>query len=157
MIELKEVISSEEYELAANLFKDYAIEIGIDLKFQNFKSEIENIEKTYARPHGLIIIAYDENKIAVGCFGIRRLEHSICELKRMYIRKVGRGKGVGKKILAKAVEVSIELGYSKMRLDTLSTMHAAINLYQKAGFYQIEPYRFNPIKGARYYELKLTN
>ncbi len=156
-MKLKEVISPEEYEMAINLFKEYALEIGVDLEFQNFKEEIETIEEMYSRPNGVIFIAYDENNVAIGCFGIRKLEDAICELKRMYIRKVARGIGIGKQLLTKAIEIGTELGYSKIRLDTLPSMDIASNLYEKEGFYQIDPYRFNPIKGARYYELKLTS
>lgn len=155
-MELKEVVSSEGYEAAVNLFKEYALEIGIDLEFQSFKKEIENVEEEYSRPNGVIFIAYDQNDVMLGCFGIRKLEDTICELKRMYIRKVARGIGIGKQLLMKAIEIGIELGYSQMRLDTLPSMGVAISLYEKAGFHQIDPYRFNPIKGARYYELKFN-
>ena len=47
------------------------------------------------------------------------------------------------------------IGYEKMRLDTISSMKAAINLYQAFGFYEIEPYYDNPVKGAIYFELEL--
>jgi ribosomal protein S18 acetylase RimI-like enzyme len=42
-----------------------------------------------------------------------------------------------------------------MRLDTIETMKEARTLYSSLGFYTIEPYRFNPIDGASYMELKL--
>ncbi|MDU4855678.1 MAG: GNAT family N-acetyltransferase, partial [Clostridioides difficile] len=42
-----------------------------------------------------------------------------------------------------------------MRLDTLPSMKSAQGLYEKFGFYDIEPYTYNPIEGARYMELKL--
>ena len=31
----------------------------------------------------------------------------------------------------------------------------AINLYKQAGFYEIEPYRFNPIEDTKYFEIDL--
>lgn len=152
-----EVVSSKGYQTAVNLFKEYALEIDIDLNFQDFKKELTNIEKQYSRPEGVIFIAYNENKVALGCFGVRKLEDTICELKRMYIRKAARGIGIGKLLLAKAIEVGIELEYSRMRLDTLPSMEAAIHLYEKSGFYKISPYRFNPIRDAKFYELKLNS
>jgi ribosomal protein S18 acetylase RimI-like enzyme len=42
-----------------------------------------------------------------------------------------------------------------MRLDTVSSMVPAIALYKSLGFKEIPPYRFNPIQGAVYLELKL--
>lgn len=42
-----------------------------------------------------------------------------------------------------------------MKLDTLSTMSAAIALYTTLGFRHIEPYYDNPVEGAMFFELKL--
>lgn len=42
-----------------------------------------------------------------------------------------------------------------MRLDTLPTMQSAISLYEKMGFHEIPPYRFNPITGTKYFEIAL--
>ena len=42
------------------------------------------------------------------------------------------------------------------RPDTLSTMEGALTLYLRFGFYEIEPYRFNPNTGVVYMENKIT-
>ncbi len=154
-MKIKEVHTQQEYQIAALLFKEYAQEIGIDLEFQNFQKELSDLKKQYAKPQGTIWLAYNEHEDAVGCVGIRKLEDSICELKRMYVRKEARGTGLGKSLMEKSIEIAIELGYQKMRLDTLSTMHSAIHLYKSVGFYEIESYRFNPFDEAKYYELEL--
>lgn len=154
-MELKEVKSFEEYKVAADLFKEYAAQIGHDLAFQNFNEELQKIESHYSPPGGAIFIAYNEERMPLGCFAIRKFDSGICELKRMYLKKEARGLGIGKQLLRKAIEVGRDLGYQKMRLDTLPAMDSAIKLYEKTGFYKIEPYRFNPIEGALFYEFKL--
>ena len=155
MTELTEAKSDKEYKTAIQLFKEYASQIGVDLEFQNFSKEIENIQNQYSRPKGVIFIA-SHNKIKnMGCFGIRELENAICELKSMYLKKEARGRGIGKMMLEKSIEVGKELGYKRMRLDTLPTMHSAIGLYEKMGFYEIQSYRFNPIEGTKYFEINL--
>lgn len=42
-----------------------------------------------------------------------------------------------------------------MRLDTLSSLSAALSLYQGLGFKQSERYRYNRIAGAVFMELDL--
>ena len=154
MIYLQEVKSTEEYNIAAQLFKEYATQLKVDLSFQNFEQELLDIKIQYARPKGIIYLAYDKDE-PVGCFGIRAFENDTCELKRMYLKAEMRGKGVGKLLLEKSIAAGKELGYLRMRLDTLPSMQSAIGLYQKMGFYEIEPYRFNPIEGTKYFEIKL--
>jgi putative acetyltransferase len=42
-----------------------------------------------------------------------------------------------------------------MRLDTVPSMVSAIALYRSLGFKEIAPYRYNPLKGAKFMELQL--
>lgn len=155
MIELTEAKSKEEFKTGVDLFQEYATQLGVDLEFQNFREETHNIETQYSRPDGALFIADNDLKKVMGCFGVRSLEQSICELKRMYLRKEARGMGIGKQLLIKSLEVGKELGFKKMRLDTLPTMESAIGLYIKMGFCEIDPYRYNPIDGTKYFEIAL--
>ena len=59
------------------------------------------------------------------------------------------------KLVAKIIEEARTLGYSYMRLDTLSTMESALYLYNSYGFYEIESYIYNPLEEVKYLELKL--
>jgi hypothetical protein len=89
MIEFKEACSEKDYLVATVLFTEYVVQLGIDLSFQNFNEELASLSIMYAKPHGVLIIATGERKEPIGCFGIRKLEDSIGELKRMYIREQG--------------------------------------------------------------------
>lgn len=152
MANLKEVTTIEAYEQARALFKAYARELEIDLSFQNFSQEIDDIEIQYARPAGCLYLAYKTSEKPIGCFGIRQWDKSTCELKRMYLKKQYRRLGIGELLLNKAIEAGYELGYKKIRLDTLPSMKSAIKLYERFGFKEIAPYRYNPIEGAKYFE-----
>ena len=48
-----------------------------------------------------------------------------------------------------------DMGYSKMRLDTVSKLKSAIGLYQKMGFYEIESYYQNPDPTVKYMEFEI--
>ena len=155
MVKILEAKTDIQFAQARLLFEEYAEELNLDLSFQNFSEEIENIQKQYSRPEGVVYIVYDSKGVPVGCVGVRSLEGDICELKRMYLRDSSRGRGIGNQMLRQAIDAGIRLGYKKMRLDTLPTMLSAVKLYEKFGFYEIEPYRHNPVYNAKYFEIEL--
>ncbi len=154
MIQFQEAKSPEDFQLAVGLFKEYADQIEVDLSFQKFDEEMANIEHQYSKPWGVLYLIYYREKLA-GCFAIRKFESTICELKRMYLKESVRGSGLGKAMLLQSIEAAKSMQYQKMRLDTLPSMKLAIELYQKVGFYEIDPYRFNPIAGSKFFEIDL--
>lgn len=155
MIKIITATTQEHYSTANELFNAYAIALGIDLSFQNFQDELKDLPQQYGAPKGRLLLAYHNDK-AIGCVGVRALEHHISELKRMYIKPEGRGLGLGTILLKASLQAAEELGYSYVRLDTLPEMKAAIHLYESHGFYLIKPYRYNPMENTLFYEKQLN-
>jgi putative acetyltransferase len=140
-----------EFEQASVLFKEYADVLGIDLSFQDFEKELVTMHIQYNKPDGGLLLAYvNDNPIA--CTGVRKSEGKTAELKRMYVRREYRGQRIGVELLKLSLNMAKELGYEKIRLDTLEHMTKAQELYKSFGFYIIPPYRFNPIRGTIYME-----
>lgn len=154
LIEFKYVNDNPMLEEIKTLFKEYAASIGVDLSFQGFELELQTLPGKYSPPEGALILAI-VNGIAAGCVALRRISDNICEMKRLFVRQEYRKLGIGKKLVSMIIEEGKRLGYSCMRLDTLASMKSAVALYQAFGFYDIEPYIYNPLEGARYMELKL--
>jgi ribosomal protein S18 acetylase RimI-like enzyme len=93
---------------------------------------------------------------AAGCVALHKIDGSICEMKRLYVRPQFRGKGVGKILAERVIAEAREIGYTKLRLDTVEpVMRTAVAMYRNLGFRDITPYRENPIEGALYMELQL--
>jgi ribosomal protein S18 acetylase RimI-like enzyme len=154
MIRIVHAQTPQHFENIRKLFLQYADSLGFDLEFQNFNQELAALPGDYAQPKGCLLLGEDSGNWA-GCVALRGIENFICEMKRLYVIPQHRGQGIGR-ILARAViSEAREKGYKKMRLDTIATMKEARRLYSSLGFYTIEPYRFNPIDGASYMELKL--
>jgi len=146
--------SKKEFNAGKKLFLEYSRIIQIDLSFQDFKSELKDISIQYNKPDGGLLLLKIDGKFT-GCAGIRKIDPESAELKRMYIRKQYRGYGFGKQLLTAAIDLAGRIGYKKIQLDTLPEMKAAIRLYESAGFVETEPYRFNPIEGAKFFQLIL--
>lgn len=126
------------------LFREYENWLGVDLCFQSFEEELKNLPGKYAPASGRLFLAMIDEKPA-GCIAVRKLETEICEMKRLYVRGEFRGTGLGRELIEKAFEAAREIGYAKMRLDTLShKMPKAVALYEHYGFYEIPPYYNNP-------------
>ena len=154
MIEYILAENIDAYEKAKQLFQEYADYINIDLKFQKFDEELENLPVMYGAQNGGIILCKQDVRY-IGCIAIRKIDDDTCELKRMYVRSTYREKGVGKNLLLNAIKLAQQLNYKKVRLDTLDYMTPAIRLYEECGFRKTAPYYHNPNTTAVFFEKSL--
>ena len=90
-------------------------------------------------PKGIIYMLVVEGKVA-GMGGLKKLSNEIGEIKRMYIRPHYRGKGYGKQILNKLLDVGRDFGCSSFVLETSKFMTAAHKIYKSAGFTERQVY-----------------
>ncbi len=132
-----------QIENARRLFREYEAWLNVDLCFQSFEDELKNLPGKYAAPTGRLFLAFDGEKIA-GCIAFRRIDDEICEMKRLYLREESRGAGLGKRLIERLTKEAKEIGYRKMRLDTLpEKMPRAVALYKEFGFQPIAAYYDN--------------
>ena len=147
------------------LFKEYAQSLSFNLCFQSFEEELARLPGEYSPPSGMLLLGLVDDQVA-GCVAFHRLEGEmagkhgdgpqVCEMKRLYVRPAFRGSGVARELIDCLLRCAAAVGYWRMRLDTVpSEMGRAVEIYRKLGFVEIEPYRPNPISGAKYMELDL--
>ncbi|MFX1339983.1 MAG: GNAT family N-acetyltransferase [Promethearchaeota archaeon] len=154
MLVIKQALNKDLIDKTRDIFNEYADYLGINLDFQDFDNELRNLPGFYAPPEGCILLAFYKKRL-VGCVGLRKFEDDICEMKRLYVRSKYRNKKIGYNLCNEIILKAKQIGYKSMRLDTLPFMEEAMKLYSKLGFKEIAPYRFNPIEGAKFYELLL--
>jgi GNAT superfamily N-acetyltransferase len=152
---LNEAVHARDFAAARELFQEYAAQLGIDLCFQGFAAELDNLGTMYAPPSGCLILARRGDH-PLGCGAIRPLSGGACEMKRLYLRAEARGTGLGRALAERLVARARSLGYASMYLDTLAHMRPARRLYAALGFRETAPYYDNPIPGAVYMRLDLS-
>ena len=140
---------------ARELFFEYAQSLGFSLCFQDFDKELADLPGKYAPPSGRLLLAESDAQLA-GCIALRKLDDTICEMKRLYVRPQFRGRGLGRALTDRIIAEARQIGYTRMRLDTVEpVMKDAVAMYRKIGFVEIAPYCANPMAGALYMELQL--
>ena len=147
--------TDEQMRDARLLFREYESWLGMDLCFQDFEHEVAELPGKYAKPHGRLLLAYSDGKLA-GCIAMRKLEDGVCEMKRLFVRDGFRGQKIGIQLIEKVIEESRKENYKKLRLDTFPPkMAKAVSLYESHGFRLIPPYYHNPHVGVVFMELSL--
>ena len=154
MIQIVRARSDAHYQYARILFGQYADTLGFDLEFQGFSRELATLPGDYAPPRGCILLA-ELNANYVGCVALRPLENKICEMKRLFVVPAYRGRDIGRALACSVIDKARQIGYEKMRLDTLESMKAATRLYRSLNFRTIQAYCYNPLEKPNYMELDL--
>ena len=81
----------------------------------------------------------------VGTFALFKIDDKTAEIRKMYLLKNSRGKGIGKWMLSFLSMKAKQLGFVKIQLLTASPLVEAISLYKSNGFNEM----LSPKSGPR--------
>jgi|SRR5690242_9349741 putative acetyltransferase len=155
-------------EAVRELFLEYAKSLSFNLCFQSFEEELARLPGEYAPWSGMLLLALVDDQPG-GCVALHRFdtqstaeddeilsELDVCEMKRLYVSPQFRGIGIGRELVDAILKCAAAIGYRRMRLDTVpKEMATALEMYRRLGFFEIPPYRENPVPGAMYLELDI--
>lgn len=74
---------------------------------------------------------------AVACGGLRAIDETSGEIKRMFVPLEHRGRGLSRIVLAGLEEHARSLGWARLLLETGDAQPEAIGLYESAGYERI--------------------
>jgi ribosomal protein S18 acetylase RimI-like enzyme len=137
-----------------DLFLEYGESLGFNTCLGGFDQELVTLPGDYAPPRGCLLLAQAGGK-AAGCVGMRPLDGSSCEMKRLFVRPQYRGQGLARRLSETAIARARAAGYRRMYLDSLPTMLEARALYAALGFTACAPYYDNSYLGSDCFQLEL--
>lgn len=101
----------------------------------------------FAPPSGRFLVGYlDEEPVA--CGGVRRITAETAEVKRMFVVRESRGRGLSRLVLGALEDLAREMGCRRVWLETGSKQPEAMRLYETSGYTPIEGfghYRCEPL------------
>ena len=94
-------------------------------------------------PAGVFVLARLEGD-PVGCGGLKRIDETTGEIKRVWTAPSARGLGVARKIVRRLEAAARDLGLKRVRLDTNRALTEAQALYRAEGYREVERFGDNP-------------
>lgn len=148
--------SPELVAIARTLMAEYAALPHTTGRWTTAAADIAALPAPYTSPSGVLLVAMrsgsdalDDDASALGCGGLLALETpGDAEMKRVYVRPSGRGRGVGEAITRELMRFAEILGFRRVRLDTAPELQTAIRLYERLGFIHIPPYKSGLLSDA---------
>jgi GNAT superfamily N-acetyltransferase len=123
----------------SNDFKLLTDELDNELSYKN--GEKQNEYNKYNKLDGIndTIIVYNKN-VPIACGSIKLYDPNKYEVKRVYVRKDHRGKGISKEIMNCLESIARDKAIKTLILETSRTFIEAINLYKRMGYQVIDNY-----------------
>jgi GNAT superfamily N-acetyltransferase len=104
----------------------------------------------FAQPRGRFVVGYlDVEPVAMG--GIRLIDDDTAEIKRMFVAPSWRGRGLSRLVLAGLEGLAVDMGATRVVLETGLRQPEAMALYASAGYQRIPGfghYRDEPLSAS---------
>jgi GNAT superfamily N-acetyltransferase len=145
------IVAADDMTEVAALFRAYADDLGVAEVLPDFDAELAALPGDYAPPGGALLLARDMAGLPLGCIALKPLAPGVGEIKRLYVCPPGRGKGIGKALVAAILGEALRREYREVKLDTLAKLVEAQALYRSFGFVAVAPFRSNPYPGILFF------
>lgn len=130
-----EVKDCTDAEIIKNLFMEYSQIKGAESCFVSFDKELADLEGFYKG--GALLVGYESEK-PIACIAIKKLDDSVCEAKRLFIKPEYRGKGYARIMLNTMLDKARKIGFKEVTFTTKpSVMQIGYELYKRMGFEEI--------------------
>lgn len=123
-------IEEEDQKKAYQFCQSIFPELKLD---KRFAYGLENLKEFFGKPREIFLLA-KENKRIVACAGLKELSKTEALIKRFYVVKDFRGRGLADLMLEKIKKFAKEKKYKSIVLDVPHDNLRAKRFYQRHGF-----------------------
>jgi GNAT superfamily N-acetyltransferase len=120
-------------DLVFGVLREYGLQPDPD----GTDADLTDLDAHYGGRGGWFEIVTNAAGEIIGSVGLYRIDDDTCELRKMYLRRDARGRGLGRQLLDHAMAAARTLGCRKVTLETASVLQEAIALYERAGFRRV--------------------
>ncbi len=106
------------------------------------QSSLDQIDQ-FLPPNGGIVMARDSSGYLLGCGWMRMLDADRAELKRLFVRDLARGYGLGRRLIEMRIDKAREMGAKAILADTVRGNSSMLALYDRLGFSETRRYDGN--------------
>jgi GNAT superfamily N-acetyltransferase len=137
----RELITEYLRWVAGVAASDHGLSFDVDAMV---RSDIDDGGKFYPPSGRLYLVCHGSDPVGVGA--LKSLARDIGEIQRMYVRPRARGLGAGRLLAQRLLLDARDIGFTRLRLESLKTLTAAHALYRSLGFVDIAPYADNSMR-----------
>ncbi len=109
-------------------------EFGLTPDPEGLDEDLNDVESTYLASGGLFEVVESGDGAIVGTAGLVIRTDGKAELRKMYLRKDFRGRGLGRILLERMLNHARAKGVRVVELETNSSLQSAVRLYRAYGF-----------------------
>lgn len=137
---IREIKPQDNLQMA-NVIRTVILEMGAPKVGTAYEDKATDMMfETYQKTKATYFVLEYNNKV-VGGAGIAQLANydgNVCELQKMYILPMARGKGFGAQLISTCLHKAKSFGFENCYLETLPYMKDAVKLYKKNGFINLD-------------------
>ncbi len=134
-------ITEADNAVVAELVRGNLKALGLDIPGTAYYDEgLDHLSDFYRDAGRGYYVVEDEGGHVIGGIGFSRFEpmKDTAELQKLYIADSAKGMGIGYRLIDLVEEKMREAGYKKSYLETHDNLRAAIHIYEKKGYEEIE-------------------
>ncbi|MBR3105080.1 MAG: GNAT family N-acetyltransferase [Lachnospiraceae bacterium] len=140
MLKYREMTEADNEAVAA-LVRDNLKQFGLDIPGTVYFDEgLDHLSDFYGRDERRYFVIEDANGTVIGGIGYARFElmADTAELQKLYLADSAKGSGIGYEMIGFIEDKMREAGYKQSYLETHDNLQAAIHIYEKCGYKEIE-------------------